>query len=290
MSAAATVLSGDRGLERMRQRVLNPWPTVGLRGVAAAIAIAAAYAWSISGTQASPVALARGIPNILDFIARLNPPQWQTQPLELQQLGVVLFVPEILFAIVETVQMAIIGTTAAVFLAMPFAVLAARNTAPHRYVYQATRLALNAKRAVPDIIFALIFVAAVGLGPFSGVMALAIGSFGSMAKVYAEAIEAIDPQQTLAVTATGATRMQTFVYGVIPQALPLMASYTLLFFEQNVRSATILGIVGAGGVGFVLSKYMALFQYQRLMGALILIIVVVTVIDRASDAVRKRII
>jgi phosphonate transport system permease protein len=186
--------------------------------------------------------------------------------------------------------MALLGTTLAVFVALPFAVLAARNTAPHRYVYQATRLALNAKRAIPDIIFALIFVAAVGLGPFSGVLALAVGSFGSLAKLYAEAIEAIDPQQTLAVTATGATRAQTFAYGVVPQALPLMASYTLLYFEHNVRSATILGIVGAGGVGFVLSRYMALFQYQRLMGALILIVVAVTVIDRASDALRKRII
>ena len=139
---------------------------------------------------------------------------------------------------------------------------------------------------MPDIIFALIFVAAVGLGPFSGVLALAVGAIGFMGKLYAEAIESIDPQQVQAVRATGANPLQTFVFGAVPQALPLVAAYSLLLFETNVRSATILGIVGAGGVGFVLSKYMALFQYQRLLGALILIILAVTLIDRASDALR----
>jgi phosphonate transport system permease protein len=278
---------------RRREELLRPWPRITPARVAALVVIAAAYAWGLAGTHASPGELARGIPNMADFVRRLNPPQWQTQPLSVPLPGpsaLVVPVPEILFAIFETLQMALIGTTAAVFLALPCALLAARNTSPHPLVYQVTRLLLNAKRAIPDIIFALIFVAAVGLGPFSGVLALMVGSFGSMAKVYAEAIEAIDPQQVLAIRATGADRAQTFVFGVVPQALPLMASYTLLFFEQNVRSATILGIVGAGGVGFVLSKYMALFQYQRLMGALILIVVAVTLIDRFSDALRKRII
>jgi phosphonate transport system permease protein len=281
-------MSADALSVEARARLLRPWPGLSAKLVFAALVIGAAYAWGLAGTQASPGELARGIPNIVDFVRRLFPPTWATQRVDIGQGA--LLVPEILFAIVETIQMALIGTTAAVFIALPFALLAARNTSPHRLVYQATRLALNAKRAIPDIIFALIFVAAVGLGPFSGVLALAVGSFGTMAKLYAEAIEAIDPQQVLAVTATGATRFQTFVYAVIPQALPLIASYTLLYFETNVRSATILGIVGAGGVGFVLSKYMALFQYQRLMGALLLIIVAVTLIDRASDALRKRII
>jgi phosphonate transport system permease protein len=273
-----------------RARLLRPWPGFSLRLALLVGVIGLAYAWGFAGTKANPEELARGVPNIVDFVRRLFPPQWQTQAVPLGGTGTSLPVPEIAFAIVETLQMALIGTTGAVFIALPFALLAARNTSPHQYVYQATRLTLNAKRAIPDIIFALIFVAAVGLGPFSGVLALAVGSFGTMAKLYAEAIEAIDPQQVQAVTATGADRFQTFVYGVVPQALPLMASYTLLYFETNVRSATILGIVGAGGVGFVLSKYMALFQYQRLMGALLLIVVAVTVIDRASDALRRRII
>ena len=166
--------------------------------------------------------------------------------------------------------MAIVGTSLAILISAPFAVLAARNIAPAP-VYAVTRLLLNANRAVPDIIFALIFVAAVGLGPFGGVLALAIGSIGFMAKVYAESIEAIDPQQVLAVRATGARRSQTIVFAMAPQALPMIASYSLLLFETNVRSATILGIVGAGGVGFELQKYISLFQYQELLGALIFI-------------------
>ena len=289
MKAATTVASAQLVSAEARAELLSPWPRIGLREIAIILAIAGAYVWGLAGTHASPEELARGIPNIIDFVRRLNPPQWKTEPLVLTEF-LVIPIPEIAYAILETVQMALIGTTAAIFIALPFALLAARNTSPHPMVYQVTRLVLNAKRAVPDIIFALIFVAAVGLGPFSGVLALAVGSFGTMAKLYAEAIEAIDPKQVLAVTATGADRAQTFIFGVVPQALPLMASYTLLYFEQNVRSATILGIVGAGGVGFVLSKYMALFQYQRLMGALILIVVVVTIIDRSSDALRKRII
>ena len=140
------------------------------------------------------------------------------------------------------------------------------------------------------MIFALIFVSAVGLGPFGGVLALAVSSIGFMAKMYAEGIESIDPQQLLAVRATGANQLQTFLYGVTPQAMPLVASYSLYLFEHNIRAASILGIVGAGGVGFVISKYMALFQFRNLMGALILIIIVVTGIDRLSDFLRRKLI
>jgi len=177
-----------------------------------------------------------------------------------------------------------------VILSLPFGVLAARNIAPNRVIYQIFRFILNINRAVPEIIIALIFVSAVGLGPFSGVLALGVGSIGFMGKLYSEAIESIDPAQVQAVNATGANRIQTFIFGVVPQALPLVASYSILLFETNVRSASILGIVGAGGVGFVLQKYMALFKYQELMGALVIIIAVVTLIDRASDAIRRRLI
>ena len=186
--------------------------------------------------------------------------------------------------------MALIGSVIGIILAAPFGLLAARNTSPHPWVYQGTRMFLNANRSLPEIVYALIFVAAVGLGPFGGVLALAIGSIGSIGKLYAEAIEQIDPQQVLAVRATGANPLLTFFYAVIPQALPVIASYSLLLFEGNIRHASILGIVGAGGIGFIISKYMALFQYTRLMGAVILMIVTVTVIDRISDYLRKKII
>ena len=210
-----------------RNRLLSPWPRVGARGVALAALIAALYLWGLVGTQVRPAALAEGLPNILDFVGRLLPPAWKMveTPMGMQALAlplglhvpplgrpdVMMPVPEVLVAIVETVQMAIIGTSIAVVISLPFGLLAARNTSPHRLVYQATRLFLNLVRAIPEIILALMFVAAVGLGPFAGVLALSVAAVGFMGKLYAEAIEAIDPQQVLAVTATGATRAQTFV-------------------------------------------------------------------------------
>ena len=271
-----------------RERLLDPWPRLRARNVLVVALVMAMYVWGFAGAEVRLSALADGLPNILDFLSRLMPPTWKTVETPLAGTGITMTAPEIVFAIIETIQMAIVGTTIGVLISLPFGLLAARNTSPHRWVYQATRMLLNLLRAIPEIILGLIFVAAVGLGPFAGVLALSLGALGFMGKQYAEAIEAIDPQQVLAVSATGASRSQTFVYAVVPQALPLVASYSLLLLETNIRQATMLGIVGAGGVGFVLNKYMALFQYQNLMGALILIILVVTGIDRISDVIRRR--
>jgi phosphonate transport system permease protein len=282
-----------------RDELLNPWPQVGARHVITWVVVAAALLWSLNGTDASLGTLAEGVPNMADFVTRLFPPRFDVQPvtiappLPLQGVlgeGVTLQLPRVVPYLVETLQMAVVGTMLGVVLSIPFGLLAARNVAPYPWVYATARLILNINRAIPDIIFALIFVAAVGLGPFGGVLALGVGAIGTLSKLYAESIEAIDPQQTLAVRATGAGRLQTFMYGVLPQALPLMASYSLLLFEGNVRSATILGLVGAGGVGFILSKYISLFQYRELMGALLFIIVMVTLIDGASGWLRKKLI
>ncbi|MBC8075510.1 MAG: phosphonate ABC transporter, permease protein PhnE [Chloroflexales bacterium] len=285
--------------EEFRERLYRPLPQFKLRTVLVIVAAVLFILWGLEGTNASPAALVEGIPNIADFISRLFPPRFDpvTRPWVVPALLQPLFgeslsltYPSIFPYVIETVQMALIGTLLAIFLSAPFGLLAARNTAPHPFIYSAMRMLLNINRAIPDIIFALVFVAAVGLGPFGGVLALAIGSIGSTGKLYAEAIEAIDPRQVQAVRATGANRLQSFRYGVVPQALPLVASYSLLLFEHNVRSATILGLVGAGGVGFILSKYISLFQYRDLMGALIWIILMVAVIDRISDYLRKKII
>jgi phosphonate transport system permease protein len=278
---------------REREQLLRPIPKVTLKGLGIAAAIAIAFAWGMAGTNASPAMLLEGIPNIWNFLVRLFPLQWVMVNMDVGLFGstwATFSVPEALPALIETLQMAIIGTALAVVLSLPFGLLAARNISPHPIVYQGIRLLLNMNRAVPDIIIALVFVAAVGLGPFSGVMALALGSIGTASKMYAESIESIDPAQVQAIRATGANGLQTFSFSVIPQALPLIASYSLLMFESNVRSASILGIVGAGGVGLILNKYMALFKYQELMGALLLIIIAVTIIDRFSDAIRRRII
>lgn len=285
--------------------LLRPWPRIDVRSVLTVIFLAGFFAWGLNGTDARPAELIDGLDNIADFISRLFPPIFEMTavPLAIPASeifgvaiptlgfpGVTFPWPRVMTAIIETVQMAIIGTAGGIILAMPFGLLAARNTSPHPWIYQGTRMLLNANRALPEIVYALIFVAAVGLGPFGGVLALAIGSVGSMGKLYAESIESIDPQQVLAVRATGSHGLLTFIYAVIPQALPVIASYSLLLFEGNIRSASILGLVGAGGVGFIISKYMALFQYKQLMGAMILLIITITVIDRVSDQLRKRII
>lgn len=296
--------SAEDLLQNARE-LLNPWPRINLRFLLTVLALILAIIWGINGTNARPGELIKGIPNIIDFISRLLPPKFDTVPVPFaipafQIFGIsipaigfpetFIYIPDVLQAIIETIQMALIGTLLGVILALPFGLLAARNTSPHPWVYQGVRLLLNANRALPEMVYALIFVAAVGLGPFGGVLALALGSIGSISKLYAEAIEQIDPQQVLAVRATGANRLLTFLYAVIPQALPVMASYSLLLFEGNIRHASILGLVGAGGVGFVISKYIALFQYTRLMGAVVLMVITVTLIDRLSDNLRKRII
>jgi phosphonate transport system permease protein len=295
----------DAPIEQLRLDLLQPWPRITLRTTLTILFLFGLLGWGFNGTNARPAELIEGIPNIIDFIGRLFPPRFDMIPVTLalpafQILGIsvpaigfpglaILF-PEVMLAIIETVQMALIGSVLGIILAAPFGLLAARNTSPHPWLYQGTRMLLNANRSLPEIVYALVFVAAVGLGPFGGVLALAIGSVGSIGKLYAEAIEQIDPQQVLAVRATGANPLLTFFYAVIPQALPVIASYSLLLFEGNIRHASILGIVGAGGVGFVIGKYMALFQYTRLMGAVILMIVTVTLIDRISDYLRKKII
>jgi phosphonate transport system permease protein len=304
-SGAAFNKSGQIS-EVERHQLLRPWPSVSFASLGILVALFAVYVWGFKGTNASPGTLIDGIPNIWDFVSRMAPPVFETEVQTLQTPSIPLFFgveiprigltsvtfqfPIIIYDIIETIQMAVIGSTGAIIISIPFALLAARNIAPHPAIYQTTRMLLNINRAIPDIIFALIFVAAVGLGPFGGVLAIAVGSVGFMGKVYAEAIEAIDPEQVKAIRATGASRAQTVVYSVFPQAMPMITSYSLLLFESNVRSATILGLVGAGGVGFTITKYMSLFQYDKLLGALIFIVLMVTIVDRFSDYVRGKLI
>ena len=207
-----------------------------------------------------------------------------------QKNEIVIGYPIILDSVVETVQMAIIGTVATILLSIPLALLAARNVSPHPAIYQITRLILNMLRTIPPLIWALIMVSAVGLGPFAGVLALVIGSIGYNAHLFADSFEQIDPNQVAAVRATGANAIQVFNFAVLPQAFPLLASYSLITFEGNIRASTILGLVGAGGIGFIIQKYTALYQFNRLMGAVVLLMIVVTAIDRSSNQLRKWII
>jgi len=187
---------------------------------------------------------------------------------------------------VVTIQIAIWGTFLAVALAIPLGVLSARNMAPW-YILQPIRRLMDFCRAIHEMVFAVLFVVAVGLGPFAGVMALFIHTTGILAKLFSEAVEAIDPRPVEAIRATGASRVQEVIYGVIPQVLPLWMSFSLYRFESNVRSATVLGIIGAGGIGQVMFESIRGFYYPQASAMLIVVVLTVTVVDLISQQLRK---
>ncbi|HEV2532730.1 phosphonate ABC transporter, permease protein PhnE [Phenylobacterium sp.] len=186
-----------------------------------------------------------------------------------------------------TVQIAIWGTFLAVVIAVPFGLACARNISPI-WLQQPMRLLMNLLRSVPDLVVGLVFVVAVGLGPFAGVMALTVNTGGVLAKLFSEAVESIDKGPIEGVRATGANRLQEIIWGVIPQVAPLWTSYALYRFESNSRSATVLGLIGAGGIGQLLFDALNGFQYPQLSAIVVVIIVAVTLIDFLSQAMRAR--
>lgn len=186
----------------------------------------------------------------------------------------------------ETVQMAVWGSALSVILAVPFGLLSSSNIAPSWLVFPVRRL-MDAFRAINELVFALIFVAAVGLGPLAGVLALVVHTTGTLAKLFSEAVEAIDPRPVEGIKATGAPKVQEIVYGVVPQVLPLWISYSLYRFEANVRAATVLGIVGAGGIGMSLSEALRGFDYSAGSAILIIILITVSLLDIFGSLLRK---
>jgi len=191
--------------------------------------------------------------------------------------------------IILTVQIAVWGTFLSVLAAIPFGILSSNNIVPW-WVYQPVRRLMDAFRAINELVFAVLFVVAVGLGPFAGVMALFIHTTGILAKLFSEAVEAIDPRPVEGIRATGASRLQEVVYGVVPQVLPLWMSFSLYRFESNVRSATVLGMVGAGGIGQVLFESIRGFYYAETAAILIVVILTVTIVDLISQQLRKLVI
>lgn len=190
---------------------------------------------------------------------------------------------------IETVQIAIWGTFLSIVFGVPCGLLSSNNIAPV-WIVQPMRRLMDAARAINELVFAILFVAAVGLGPFAGVMALFIHNLGVISKLFSEAVEAIDPRPVEGIRATGASRLQQVIYGVIPQVLPLWSSFSLYRFETLVRSATVLGIVGAGGIGFTFYESFRAFQYDRAAAVIIVVVVVVSIIDILSSQLRKRLI
>jgi phosphonate transport system permease protein len=188
-----------------------------------------------------------------------------------------------------TIEIALWGTFLSFFIAVPAGFLAARNIAPI-WVVQPVRRVLDFLRAAPDLVIATLFVAAVGLGPFAGVMAIALNTGGVLGKLFSEAVEAMDSRPVEGVRATGAMPLHEIVWGVLPQVAPLWTSFALYRFESNARSATILGLIGAGGIGRLLFENLNGFRYQEVSTIAIVIIVAVSGIDLLSQTIRKRLI
>jgi phosphonate transport system permease protein len=188
-----------------------------------------------------------------------------------------------------TVQIALWGTTLAVILAVPFGLACARNVTPP-WVQQPMRLLMNLLRSAPDLVIGMVFIVATGLGPFAGVMALALNTGGVLAKLFSEAVEAIDKGPVEGVRATGATPLHQVVWAVIPQVAPLWSSYALYRFESNARSATVLGLIGAGGIGQVLFDALNSFAYAQVAAIAVVIVAAVSLIDMLSQAIRARLI
>lgn len=188
-----------------------------------------------------------------------------------------------------TLQIALWGTALAVVTAVPLGLLASSNIVP-AWVYLPVRRLMDAFRAINEVVFAMLFVVAVGLGPFAGVLALWIHTAGVLAKLFSEAVEAIDPQPVEGIRATGAGALHEIAYGVIPQVMPLWISFTLYRFESNVRSASVVGMVGAGGIGVVLWEIIRGFQYAQTAAVMAIIVVSVSLIDVVSSRIRKSLI
>ena len=200
----------------------------------------------------------------------------------------------VLQLMVETVFLALMGTSFAILLSIPLSFLAARNLMPRTFlgntVYFVTRTLLNVLRSIEVLILAIIFAATVGLGPFAGVLALTVHSVASLGKLYSEAIESIDPGPLEAITATGANRLQVIMYAVVPQFIPQFISFTLYRWDINVRMSTVIGFVGGGGIGFILQQFINLGNFFAAATAIWAIAIVVMVMDWASAKIRERVV
>jgi phosphonate transport system permease protein len=218
-----------------------------------------------------PDRLLAGMPSIAQLMAEGVPPDFSD-------------VGSWLGPLLDTLAMSIAGTALAVVFSVPLGLLAARNTSPHPLVFQLTRGLLNALRAIPELIMGIIFVAAVGFGALPGVLALGFHSIGMVGKFISEAVEHVSDGPIEAAQAAGATRLQTITHGVLPQ----VADVTIYRWEYNFRASTVMGMVGAGGIGFELMGALRLMRYEEVTAILLVILVMVTLVDGIGLYLRKR--
>ncbi len=219
--------------------------------------------------------LGQGLPAIGVMIAEMIPPdfaRWRQWVLPM----------------VDTLTMSIAGTFLAVLFSLPLAFLAARTSAPNKFVYQASRMVLNALRSIPELILGIIFVAAVGFGMLPGVLALGLHSIGMVGKFFAEAVEHSHNGPIEAVQAVGGSRIQVITHGILPQVFPKFLDVTMYRWEYNFRASTVMGMVGAGGIGTELVGSLRLIDYPQVAAILLLILAAVTAVDALSNYARSK--
>jgi phosphonate transport system permease protein len=271
VSTAASRTAIDAVLAELAARKRWRLPHIVLAAV-----LIAFFVWCAEGVGLRPKAVAEAVPVIGEYFYRMAPPKWE--------FAEVLWKPA-----AETLYIALWGNVIALLIGLPLGVLAASNVTRSPLVRHSARAVLNLLRSISELIWAVFFVAAVGLGPFPGALALGVNFGGILGRLYAEALENIDPGPVEALEATGASRLQVIAYAMFPQALPQFVTYNLYWFEVGVRSATVLGMVGAGGIGFELVTTIRLFEWRETGVVLLLILAMVTIIDLASTWIRARI-
>ena len=232
---------------------------------------------SLDGVGVAPGEFIRGFPGLGRMIAQMFPPDLS----RLASVG---------RALLETFQMAVAGTAFGIVLSLPLAILATRSQSPHPLVYYATRGFISFARSVPDLIWALFFVIAVGLGPFAGMLAIMIDTIGFCGRFFAEAMEEVDPGPQEALSSIGASRLGTVVSAVLPAAFPSLINTSLYSVEKATRASVVLGLVGAGGIGVVLNDAIDFFQWDRVATVLLAILAVVIIAEIAVTRIRARLI
>jgi phosphonate transport system permease protein len=235
-------------------------------------------AFFISGIHSAEITITRlvqGVGNIGDFILSAFPPNPD-------RIG------PIIEAIVETFEMALVGTILGVILSVPVAILSSANTTPFRSVRMVTKTIVSALRTIPDLVWALLFVISVGLGPFAGILTITVDTIGFCARFFSERMEELDKGPKEALEATGATHFGVISGAILPPAIPSMVGTSLYAVEKAIRSATILGLVGAGGIGVELSTSMSLRNFDEALMIILLILILVLAVEKVSSTVRAK--
>jgi phosphonate transport system permease protein len=254
-----------------------PYPTRYGRNLLSAVALAVVFGYAAQVVELRPLELLRDIGNIGVFLKGYLHPSF-------------VHLREYAWQCLVTVCIALWGTVLALTLAIPLGLLGARNLSPHPLLYHGARRLMDIFRAVNEFVFALMFVTAVGLGPFAGMLALGVHTGGVLGKLLSETIEAIDPGQVEGVAAVGASRLHIISWSVVPQVLPNFLSYILLRFESDIRSAAVIGMVGGGGIGFYLWDTIRAFNDREAATVILLIVAMVMGIDVISARIRRAVI